>query len=54
MVADNGLLYLNGILADGETTLHVTLENNTRCQFELPVSGGQSDPWYKQVNAVCR
>src|SRR5476649_1997670 len=54
MVADNGLLYLNGILAEGGTTLHVTLESDTQCQFELPVTKGPSDPWYQQVNAVCR
>ncbi|MBF7993669.1 fimbrial biogenesis outer membrane usher protein [Rahnella sp. SAP-29] len=54
MVADNGLLYLNGVLEDAEAVLHVTLENNTQCQFVLPVSKGQSDPWYQQVNAICR
>ncbi|TPG58911.1 fimbrial biogenesis outer membrane usher protein [Ewingella americana] len=54
MVADNGLLYLSGVLAEGETTLHVTLENNSQCQFTLPVAKGLSDPWYQQINAVCR
>lgn len=54
MVADNGLLYLNGILEDGDALLHVTMENNSQCQFVLPVSKGQSDPWYQQVNAICR
>lgn len=54
MVADNGLLYLNGILAEGDTTLHVTLENNTQCQFSLPDTKGASEPWYQQINAVCR
>lgn len=54
MVADNGLLYLNGVLDDAEAVLHVALENNTQCQFVLPVSKGQSDPWYQQVNAICR
>lgn len=54
MVADNGLLYLNGVLDGGDAVLHVTMENNTQCQFVLPVSKGQSDPWYQQVNAVCR
>src|SRR5471030_2096987 len=54
MVADNGLLYLNGILTDGDATLHVTLENNTQCQFSLPKAEGASTPWYQQINAVCR
>lgn len=54
MVADNGLLYLNGVLADADATLNVQLENNTQCQFVLPVAKGQSDPWYQQINAVCR
>ncbi|MFU2316552.1 fimbria/pilus outer membrane usher protein [Rahnella sp. PCH160] len=54
MVADNGLLYLNGVLADGDTALHVTLENNATCQFILPVPRGSSEPWYQQINAVCR
>jgi len=54
MVADNGLLYLNGILADGDTTLHVALENESQCQFVLPVSNDPSEPWYQQINAICR
>lgn len=54
MVADNGLLYLNGILADGSATLHVDLGNNTQCQFTLPDAKDPSEPWYQQVNAVCR
>lgn len=54
MVADNGLLYLNGILADGSTTLHVDLGNNARCQFILPAAGNASAPWYQQLDAVCR
>lgn len=53
MVADNGLLYLNGILADGDTTLHVTLPNDGQCQFVLPVAKDASAPWYQQINAVC-
>jgi outer membrane usher protein len=53
MVADNGLLYLNGVLAEGDATLHVSLENDAQCQFILPIPKGQSDPWYQQVNAVC-
>ena len=54
MVADNGLLYLNGLLADGDATLHVVLENDATCQFILPVPRDQSEPWYQQINAVCR
>ena len=54
MVADNGLLYLNGILADGSATLHVDLGNHAQCQFTLPDAGGPSEPWYQQINAVCR
>jgi len=54
MVADNGLLYLNGILADGGTTLHVDLGNNAQCQFDLPGAKESSEPWYQQINAVCR
>lgn len=53
MVADNGLLYLNGILADGDTTLHVTLPNDGQCQFVLPIAKDASAPWYQQINAVC-
>lgn len=54
MVADNGLLYLNGVLTEGDTTLHVALENNAPCQFILPVPKTESEPWYQQINAVCR
>lgn len=54
MVADHGLLYLNGILADGEATLRMELENKAKCQFSLPNPTGQSVPWYQQINAVCR
>ncbi len=54
MVADNGLLNLNGVLTEGDTTLNVTLENNATCQFILPVPRDQSEPWYQQINAVCR
>lgn len=54
MVADNGLLYLNGILDEGDATLQMTLENNSQCQFILPVAKGRSEPWYQQVNAICR
>lgn len=54
MVADNGLLYLNGVLDDGDSALHLTMENNTQCQFILPLSKDQSEPWYQQVNAICR
>jgi outer membrane usher protein len=54
MVADNGLLYLNGILADGSATLHVDLGNNAQCQFTLPDAKDPSEPWYQQINAVCR
>lgn len=53
MVADNGLLYLNGILDDGNTMLRVNLDNNAQCQFTLPVP----DPaglWYQKIDAVCR
>lgn len=53
MVADNGLLYLNGVLAEGDATLHVSLENDAQCQFILPIPKDQSVPWYQQVNAVC-
>ena len=54
MVADNGLLYLNGILADGDATLHMTLENESQCQFVLPAPKDSSEPWYQQINAICR
>lgn len=54
MVADNGLLYLSGVLADKETTLHVDLGNNAQCQFELPLPQAASGPWYQQIDAACR
>ncbi|MFO6298293.1 fimbria/pilus outer membrane usher protein [Rahnella selenatireducens] len=54
MVADNGLLYLSGVLADEETTLSVTLENDTRCQFAIPAAQNDATPWYQQITAVCR
>lgn len=53
MVADNGLLYLNGVLSDGDVTLRVELGDNARCQFSLPGTQGSSAPWYQQINEVC-
>lgn len=53
MVADHGLLYLNGILDNGNTVLQVTLENNSPCRFTLPVSVS-NEPWYQKIDAVCR
>lgn len=53
MVADHGVLYLNGILDDGNTTLHINLDDNVQCQFTLPVPDGAA-PWYQKIDAVCR
>ena len=54
MVADNGLLYLNGVLSNADATLHVTLEDNAQCQFNLPGTKDSSVAWYQQINAICR
>ena len=54
MVADNGLLYLNGVLSNADATLHVTLEDNAQCQFNLPGTKDGSVAWYQQINAICR
>lgn len=53
MVADHGMLYLNGILENGNTTLQVNLDNNAQCQFTLPVPD-PSGLWYQKIDAVCR
>ncbi|WMY73388.1 fimbria/pilus outer membrane usher protein [Buttiauxella selenatireducens] len=54
MVADNGLLYLSGVLAEDNTVIRVDLDNHTQCEFTLPAAKSSAEPWYQQINAICR
>lgn len=54
MVADNGLLYLSGVLSDSNTAVRLQWGDDGReqCQFILPALQ-PGEAWYQQHNVQC-
>lgn len=55
MVASNGMLYLSGVLAQGQTPLlvHWGEKGGEECHFILPPATGNSSDWYQQIQQTC-
>ena len=55
MVASDGMLYLSGVLAKGQTPLlvHWGDKGGEECHFILPPATGKSSDWYQQTQQTC-